>query len=55
MKRLFTLRFQNGQLALFSGLPVYFSNKAKAKAARDAGNAGYKVSIGPDHRSFKKH
>lgn len=37
MKRLFTV---NGE---------YFANKVEAKAARDAGPEGSKVSKGPDH------
>ena len=52
MKRLFTLKFQNGQKVLHDGKPVYFSNKKDAKAVRDAMNAGHKVSVGPDHFRF---
>lgn len=54
MKRLFTLKFQNGQLVTKAEdrLPCYFANKQDAKAVRDAMNAGHKVSIGPDHFRF---
>lgn len=52
MKRLFCLKFQNGQLVTKAedGLPCYFTNKKDAKAVRDAMNAGHKVSRGPDHK-----
>jgi hypothetical protein len=54
MKRLFTLRYQNGQLALDSNdAPYYFDSKAAAKHERDKRHAGFKVSIGPDHDGYK--
>jgi hypothetical protein len=54
MKRLFTLKYQNGQLFLVGGAPVYFVHKASAKEARDVLDAGMKVSIGPDHFRYNK-
>lgn len=53
MKRLFTLRYQNGQLALdYNDAPYYFESKMAAKYERDKHNAGFKVSIGPDHDGY---
>jgi hypothetical protein len=56
MKRLFTLKYQNGQLVIneATGKPYYFDNKMLAKAERDKRNAGFKIALGPDHWRSQK-
>ena len=55
MKRLFTLKCQNGQyaLSLETGKPMFFGNKMEAKKERDRRNSGYKISKSVDHHNFK--
>lgn len=54
MKRLFSLKYQNGQIAQDkNGQPYYFDNKRAAKMVRDTLKAGFKVSIGPDHWRYQ--
>jgi hypothetical protein len=55
MKRLFALKYQNGQVAKDkNGQLYYFDNKKAAKMVRDTLNAGFKISIGPDHWRSQK-
>lgn len=57
MKRLFTLKYMNGQLALVDDQPVYFREKEDAKSIRDSlkeKGIGTKVSRGPDHEGKTK-
>lgn len=54
MKRLFMLRRGGNRAPIVgdTGLPLYFSDKMAAKAARDQLGDGAVVSYGPDHTKF---
>ena len=55
MKRLFMLRHSKGGSVVLGSdkLPMYFTNKPDAKAARNHLGGEVVVSHGPDHKLFK--
>jgi len=55
MKRLFMLRHSKGGSVVLGSdkLPMYFTNKPDAKAARNHLGGETVVSHGPDHKLFK--